>query len=231
MPLGVEPFPAPVFTGATWNQVPPGLRKVAKKHKKPDHNNNGGRTAAVGGNGGGNGGGNPNPWPTYSCDPTVVTCTTGGGAQNQGAAAPAAGPARRGGRRRHRPARDLPVGPPPSAQENPRTRLTVGVDAPGSTNTRFSGGAEPSGSAASRPVTPLAAALGSTTVLLAASVLGMVLAFAEKWPCRAGTTYAGQFQRACYTDILPLYYRRGPVRRDRLPTPRTPAATRSSTRC
>jgi uncharacterized membrane protein len=85
----------------------------------------------------------------------------------------------------------------------------VGVDAPGSTNTRFGGGAEPSGSALSRPVTPLVAALGSTTVLLAASVLGLVLAFAEKWPCRAGATYAGQFQRACYTDILPLYYSEG----------------------
>ena len=45
--LGVEPFPAPVFTGATWNQVPPNLRKVAKKHKKPDHNNPAARTAAA----------------------------------------------------------------------------------------------------------------------------------------------------------------------------------------
>jgi hypothetical protein len=52
------------------------------------------------------------------------------------------------------------------------------------------------------------AALGSTTVLLAASVLGMVLAFAQKSPCRAGAwnSYVGQFQRACYTDIYPLYY-------------------------
>jgi membrane peptidoglycan carboxypeptidase len=94
VPLGVEPFPTPVFTGATWNQVPPGLRKVAKKHKKPDHNRDGGPGFPGGGNGdGGNGGGNPNPWPTYSCDPTVVTCTTGGGTQNQGAATPAAGAA------------------------------------------------------------------------------------------------------------------------------------------
>jgi membrane peptidoglycan carboxypeptidase len=90
VPLGVEPFPTPVFSGATWNQVPPGLRKVAKKHKKPDHNRDGGPGFPGGGNGGGdNGGGNPNPWPTYSCDPTVVTCTTGGGTQNQGAATPA----------------------------------------------------------------------------------------------------------------------------------------------
>ena len=89
---------------------------------------------------------------------------------------------------------------------------------PGRRIRRSSGGAEPSGSAASRPVTPLAAALGSTTVLLAASVLGMVLAFAEKWPCRAGTTYAGQFQRACYTDILPLYSAEGLSAGQRCPT-------------
>jgi uncharacterized membrane protein len=48
-------------------------------------------------------------------------------------------------------------------------------------------------------------------VLLAASVAGMVLAFAEKWPCRAGAwnSYASQFQHACYTDIYPLYYGEG----------------------
>ena len=39
----------------------------------------------------------------------------------------------------------------------------------------------------------------------------MVLAFAEKSPCRSGAwnSYAGQFQRACYTDIYPLYYGEG----------------------
>jgi uncharacterized membrane protein len=54
----------------------------------------------------------------------------------------------------------------------------------------------------------LAFALGSTSVLLAASVLGMVLAFAEKYPCRSGAwyNYPKQFQDACYTDIFPLYY-------------------------
>src|SRR5205814_4378576 len=84
VPLGVQPFPTPVFTGTPWNQVPPNLRKVAKKHKKPDHNHNGnGNGNGNGGGQGGNGGGNPNPWPTYSCDPTVVTCTpTGDGTQN-----------------------------------------------------------------------------------------------------------------------------------------------------
>jgi membrane peptidoglycan carboxypeptidase len=77
VPLGVEPFPTPVFTGQTWNQVPPNLRNVAKKPKKHDHGGqNGGR--------GGGQGGNPTPWPTYSCDPQVVTCTTGGGGGNGG---------------------------------------------------------------------------------------------------------------------------------------------------
>ena len=37
VPLGVEPFPIPVFTGQTWNQVPPNLRNVGKKPKKHDH--------------------------------------------------------------------------------------------------------------------------------------------------------------------------------------------------
>ena len=83
----------------------------------------------------------------------------------------------------------------------------MGVDAPGSTNTRFDGEAGRPG-----PARPAAlAALGSTGVLLAASALGMVLAFAEKSPCRAGAwnSYASQFQRACYTDIYPLYYGEG----------------------
>jgi Glycosyltransferase family 87 len=81
----------------------------------------------------------------------------------------------------------------------------MGVDAPGSTNTRFGGEAGRSGPARSAA---LAAALGSTGVLLAASVLGMVLGFAQKSPCRAGAwnSYASQFQHACYTDIYPLYY-------------------------
>ncbi len=39
----------------------------------------------------------------------------------------------------------------------------------------------------------------------------MVLAFAEKAPCRSGAWnyYAKQFQDACYTDIYPLYYNEG----------------------
>ncbi len=69
-------------------------------------------------------------------------------------------------------------------------------------NTRFTGRAAGPG---------LAVAFGSTAVLAAASVLGMVLAFAEKYPCRSGAwnTYAAQFQDGCYTDIYPLYYNEG----------------------
>jgi uncharacterized membrane protein len=57
----------------------------------------------------------------------------------------------------------------------------------------------------------LAVAFGSTVVLAVASVLGMVLAFAEKYPCRSGAwnSYAAQFQDGCYTDIYPLYYNEG----------------------
>jgi uncharacterized membrane protein len=79
----------------------------------------------------------------------------------------------------------------------------MGVDdAPGSTNTRFTG-------RVARP--GLAVAFGSTVVLAVASVLGMVLAFAEKYPCRSGAwnSYAAQFQDGCYTDIYPLYYNEG----------------------
>jgi uncharacterized membrane protein len=76
-------------------------------------------------------------------------------------------------------------------------------DTPG---TRFGG-------RASRPF-DLVVALGSTSVLLAASLLAMLLAFAEKMPCRAGAWYSDaahprQYQDACYTDIFPLYYTEG----------------------
>jgi uncharacterized membrane protein len=57
----------------------------------------------------------------------------------------------------------------------------------------------------------LAVTLGATSVLIAASVLAMVLAFAEKVPCRSGAWnyYYKQFQDSCYTDIYPLYYNEG----------------------
>jgi uncharacterized membrane protein len=79
----------------------------------------------------------------------------------------------------------------------------MGVDeAPGSAHTRLT-------SRVARP--GLVVALGSTSVLAAASVVGMALAFAEKYPCRSGgwNSYAKQFQDACYTDIYPLYYNEG----------------------
>ena len=57
----------------------------------------------------------------------------------------------------------------------------------------------------------LAVALGGTGVLIAATLVSMLLAFAEKVPCRSGAWYsnAKQFQDACYTDIFPLYYFEG----------------------
>ena len=82
----------------------------------------------------------------------------------------------------------------------------MGVDdIPGPLNTRFGGRPASAGPA------PLVLALGSTVVLVAASMLGMVLAFAEKYPCRSGAWnyYTKQFQDSCYTDIYPLYYNEG----------------------
>ncbi len=57
----------------------------------------------------------------------------------------------------------------------------------------------------------LAVTLGGTGVLIAATLVSMLLAFAEKIPCRSGAwySYAKQFQDACYTDIFPLYYGEG----------------------
>ena len=79
VPLGVEQFPAPVFTGTAWNQVPPGLRTV-EKPKKPGHGRNGGGN----GDGNGNGNGGPTPFPTFSCDPALVTCQPGNGGGGNG---------------------------------------------------------------------------------------------------------------------------------------------------
>jgi membrane peptidoglycan carboxypeptidase len=90
VPLGVTQWNPPVFTGSPWNQVPPGLRKVPKKHKKPKHNQNGNFPGLPGP---GNGNGNPNPYPTFSCDPAVVSCTPvpgGGTGQSVNASAAAA---------------------------------------------------------------------------------------------------------------------------------------------
>jgi uncharacterized membrane protein len=64
---------------------------------------------------------------------------------------------------------------------------------------------------AERPGRSVALLAGSTSVLVGAALLGAILAFLEKVPCRAGAwnTYAKQFQDACYTDIYPLYYNEG----------------------
>ena len=76
VPLGIEQFPTPVFTGSTWNEVPPGLRVIPAKPKKPHHGQNGHQHGRPG-QGGGNP--NPNPFPTFVCDPSLVTCGTAGG--------------------------------------------------------------------------------------------------------------------------------------------------------
>jgi uncharacterized membrane protein len=57
----------------------------------------------------------------------------------------------------------------------------------------------------------LALLAGSTSALITCSVLGCVLALANKWACRAGAWngYLTQFQAHCYTDIYPLYFNEG----------------------
>src|SRR5580692_5503853 len=123
------------------------------------------------------------------------------------------GERRRGGRRdgRHlcRAARDVPVGPAPRAPGSHQARLDRKVE-----DTR-PGTCPPDDhhevNWAPRKHVALAVTLGSASVLIAASVLAMVLAFAEKVPCRSGAwnSYAKQFQDFCYTDIYPLYYGEG----------------------
>ena len=73
----------------------------------------------------------------------------------------------------------------------------------------------------------LAVTLGSTAVLASASVVAMVLAFAEKSPCRSGAWnyYPKQFQDACYTDIYPLYYNEG-LAAGKVPYTGHPSSTR-----
>jgi len=86
VPLGIEQFTTPVFTGSTWNQVPPNLRKAPKKHKKHGNGNGNGQPNP--------GGGGPTPYPTFSCDPTLVTCNptgNGNGGGNGGTGVPPTG--------------------------------------------------------------------------------------------------------------------------------------------
>jgi uncharacterized membrane protein len=70
---------------------------------------------------------------------------------------------------------------------------------------------EASAGATGRSTRSLALLAGSTSVLVGAALVGALLAFLEKVPCRAGAwnSYAKQFQDACYTDIYPLYYNEG----------------------
>jgi membrane peptidoglycan carboxypeptidase len=100
VPLGVETYTAPVFTGQTWNLVPPNLRVVPKKKKagnKNDKNNqwwnqgnnngnnggnnngdNGGNNNGGNGNGGNNNGGNGNGGNGQSVGATRVGAAGGG---------------------------------------------------------------------------------------------------------------------------------------------------------
>jgi hypothetical protein len=68
-----------VFTGQKWNEVPPNLRNIGPKNPKKKKQNpnpgNGGQPTSPP-----QGGGNPSPYPTYSCDPSVVTCNGPGNA-------------------------------------------------------------------------------------------------------------------------------------------------------
>ncbi len=129
VPLGIEQFPTPVFTGSTWNEVPPGLRVIPAKPKKPHHGQNGNQHGRPG-RGGGNPNPNPNPFPTFVCDPSLVTCgTAGGNGQTVNGApvgAPAAGvifaglPALGLGARRRRRKRERAKGPQSAPEASER---------------------------------------------------------------------------------------------------------------
>jgi len=92
VPIGVQQFQQPTFTGGTWNLVPPNLRKA--KHKKNNKGQNNGQNPGPQPS---SGAGNPNPFPTYTCDPQQVTCSTntpqpfGGGGGGGGGAQTASG--------------------------------------------------------------------------------------------------------------------------------------------
>jgi membrane peptidoglycan carboxypeptidase len=93
LPLGAENFQPAVFTGAKWTLAPAKLVNAGKKHPKKKNDNNNQNPDP--GNTPPTGGGNPNPYPTYSCDPTVVTCNpnTSGGGNTQSVSAVEAGAA------------------------------------------------------------------------------------------------------------------------------------------
>ncbi len=98
----------PSSPAAAWNQVPPGLRQASQPAKKkakstPSQNQNN-----PGSQNQNPSGGNPNPFPTYSCDPTVVTCnpnepaTSGQAQQGQGLSTGGREDRRAAGRAGHR---------------------------------------------------------------------------------------------------------------------------------
>jgi membrane peptidoglycan carboxypeptidase len=68
VPMGVEQFNPVVFTGTPWNELPLNLRHPVKHKKKKTGPTAGPTTQPTGQP-------NPYPYPTYSCDPKVVTCT------------------------------------------------------------------------------------------------------------------------------------------------------------
>ncbi len=84
VPAGLEQWTAPVFTGAKWNEVPPNLRAVPKKKHVKKHGLTGNPTGTPTGNpiNTPTAPGNPYPFPTYSCDPSKVSCGTAGGTQS-----------------------------------------------------------------------------------------------------------------------------------------------------
>jgi uncharacterized membrane protein len=58
----------------------------------------------------------------------------------------------------------------------------------------------------------LALVCGTTTTLVAGSLLGALLGYTQKVACSSGgawNNFVGQFRAECYTDIYPLYYGEG----------------------
>ena len=136
VPLGIEPFTTPTFTGSAWNLVPPALRVVPqkttpKKHAPPPVR----REPRLG---------NPSPGRGYSCDPSVVTWSNGGGNGQSTNAATVGGAV--GGIFAGLPATCL-LGAAPDAPTRSEARLDMGVEeAPGSAETRFTGDSRGRGS-------------------------------------------------------------------------------------
>ena len=120
VPLGIEKFQPVMFTGSKWNEVPPNLRNVGKKHPKKKNNNQ-----------------NPNPGngqpssPPQEREPQPLPHLQlrpvrrhlqpeRSGRRRQHPVGERHRGGRRDGRHRRRAARDVPVGPAPlRAGESP----------------------------------------------------------------------------------------------------------------